>query len=166
MFYPHYKPIESEVVKSVSLFESSSKHVDFSSKSELMTYRIIVSTLVITGRLVSSAFPFCYFSDVFIDQCEFVMEPECIVPLVGLVKASCRVVLVGDYMHMGPIILNKLASKYGLGTSLLERLITRSEFYFSSAFANCKTMTKLLNNYRSHSNILWVPNSLFYENEL
>lgn len=54
--------------------------------------------------------------------------------------------------------------------SLLERLMTTSDDVYKrdilSKEYNNKVMTKLVNNYRSHRDIIEVPKKLFYEDEL
>merc|ERR1712223_1586091 len=59
--------------------------------------------------------------------------------------------------------------KHGLQTSLLERLMSNSDCYKRNPDTNefpSKTITKLLNNFRSHETLLTLPSRLFYENEL
>lgn len=53
--------------------------------------------------------------------------------------------------------------------SLLERLMSQCKIYQKDAETNTYNpdyITKLVNNYRSHKDILHVPNLLFYDNEL
>lgn len=53
-------------------------------------------------------------------------------------------------------------------TSLLERLMTSCNAYSRDPLGSYDSdlLTKLLNNYRSHKNIIEIPNQLFYDNEL
>lgn len=53
-------------------------------------------------------------------------------------------------------------------TSLLERLMTSCNTYSRDPLGSYDSdlLTKLLNNYRSHKNIIEIPNQLFYDNEL
>ena len=57
--------------------------------------------------------------------------------------------------------------------SFLERLMTKSQAYSrkkdagpGEAHYDQRILTKLLQNYRSHPDILKLPNELFYDNEL
>lgn len=53
--------------------------------------------------------------------------------------------------------------------SLLERLMTQCGLYQKDPETleyNSSYITKLVNNYRSHKDILFIPNLLFYDNEL
>ncbi|KAM6981807.1 putative helicase mov-10-B.2 [Tautogolabrus adspersus] len=140
----------------------------FPAKEKLMEYKIMVTTLLTAGRMVSGNIPEGHFTHVFVDEAGHAIETECIVPLAGLLHAkSGQVVLAGDPKQLGPILRSPFAQKYGMGVSLLERLMNDFSVYqkdegeFNNSF-----VTKLLNNYRSHPAILEVPNELFYEKEL
>uniref|UniRef100_A0A673BL11 RNA helicase n=1 Tax=Sphaeramia orbicularis TaxID=375764 RepID=A0A673BL11_9TELE len=140
----------------------------YPAKEKLMEYRIMVTTLLTAGRLVSGNIPIGHFTHVFVDEAGHAVETECIVPLAGLLNPeSGQVVLAGDPKQLGPIIRSPFAQKYGLGVSLLERMMKtiplyqKNEGVFDSRF-----VTKLIRNYRSHPAILKVPNELFYDNEL
>ncbi|XP_056319481.1 putative helicase mov-10-B.1 [Danio aesculapii] len=140
----------------------------FPCKEDLMTYKIVVCTLVTAGRLVSGGFPVGHFSHIFVDEAGHAVEPEIIISVAGLLNAETgQLVLAGDPKQLGPILRSPFAIKYGLGLSLLERLMTQNELYQKgdTGFDN-RYVTKLLQNYRSHPSILKVPNELFYDNEL
>ncbi|XP_060912677.1 putative helicase mov-10-B.2 isoform X2 [Labrus mixtus] len=140
----------------------------FPAKEKLMEYKIMVTTLLTAGRMVSGNIPEGHFTHVFVDEAGHAIETECIVPLAGLLHAkSGQVVLAGDPKQLGPILRSPFAQKYGMGVSLLERLMKdlplyqKEEGVFNNSF-----VTKLLKNYRSHPAILEVPNELFYDGEL
>uniref|UniRef100_A0A3P8S1T5 RNA helicase n=1 Tax=Amphiprion percula TaxID=161767 RepID=A0A3P8S1T5_AMPPE len=140
----------------------------FPAKEELMKYRIMVTTLFTAGRLVTGGIPTGHFTHVFVDEAGHAVEPECVIPLAGLLNAeSGQVVLAGDPKQLGPILRSPFALKFGMGISLLERLMTNFPMYCKEdgVFNNC-FVTKLLCNYRSHPAILKVPNELFYDGEL
>ncbi|KAK7884271.1 hypothetical protein WMY93_027394 [Mugilogobius chulae] len=140
----------------------------FPAKEKLMEYKIVVTTLLTAGRLVSGNIPMGHFTHVFVDEAGHAVETECIVPLAGLLNPeSGQVVLAGDPKQLGPIIRSPLALKFGMGLSLLERLMTNFPLYQKNndMFDN-RFVTKLLRNYRSHPAILEIPNELFYEREL
>ena len=94
--------------------------------------------------------------------------------MAGLIDAGhTHVVLGGDPQQLGPIIRSPLASKLGLGISLLERLLPDAQnvphspyYHLPDKLFPLRTITKLLHNYRSHSAILEQPNAMFYKNEL
>ncbi|NXG84323.1 SDE3 helicase, partial [Stercorarius parasiticus] len=147
----------------------------YPSKEHLGRYRILITTLVTAGRLVSANFPPGFFSHVFIDECGHAVEPESVVAIAGLLTAmdqetnpnGGQLVLAGDPQQLGPILRSPLAIEHGLGTSLLERLMLHNPLYKkSSAGYDPQFVTKLLWNYRSHEAILRIPNELFYDSEL
>uniref|UniRef100_A0A8C4R056 RNA helicase n=1 Tax=Eptatretus burgeri TaxID=7764 RepID=A0A8C4R056_EPTBU len=148
----------------------------YPSKNDLMKYNLLVVTLVTAGRLVSADFPPGHFSHVFVDEAAYAIEPECLIPVAGLLKPMSKdnptggqLVLAGDPKQLGPILRSSLAKKHGLEMSLLERLMTSNPLYRrreEEPVYDVKFVTKLLNNYRSHPHILKVPNMMFYDNEL
>nr|XP_046239070.1 putative helicase mov-10-B.1 isoform X2 [Scatophagus argus] len=142
----------------------------FPDKGSLMKYKIIVSTMITAGRLVSGRIPVGHFTHVFLDEAGQAVEPECVIAVAGLLDASeGQLVLAGDPKQLGPILRSPLALQYGLGLSLLERLMTDNILYQKSTDSghfDSRFVTKLLRNYRSHAAILKIPNELFYENEL
>ncbi|XP_072305986.1 putative helicase mov-10-B.2 [Eucyclogobius newberryi] len=141
---------------------------NFPAKEELMEYKIVVTTLITAGRLVSGNIPMGHFTHVFVDEAGHAVETECIVPLAGLLDPETgQVVLAGDPKQLGPIIRSPFALKYGMGLSLLERLMTDFPLYqkTNDTFDN-RFVTKLLRNYRSNPAILDIPNELFYDREL
>ncbi|XP_020627311.1 putative helicase mov-10-B.1 [Orbicella faveolata] len=145
----------------------------YPSKEDLMSkYRIIVTTLVTAGRLVSAKFPRNHFSHIFIDEAGHATEPECIIPVADLLDPNHprggQLVLAGDPKQLGPILRSRTTREYGLETSLLERLMTSCNTYSRDPRGSYDSdlLTKLVNNYRSHKNIIEIPNELFYDNEL
>ncbi|XP_030640613.1 putative helicase mov-10-B.2 [Chanos chanos] len=141
----------------------------FPPKEELMEYKIIVTTVVTAGRLVSGGLPPGHFTHFFVDEAGHAVESEALIGVAGLLDAkSGQLVLAGDPKQLGPVLRSPLAIKYGLGISLLERLMQTNPLYqknSSGEFDN-RYVTKLLQNYRSHRAILEIPNELFYEHEL
>ncbi|XP_056278748.1 putative helicase mov-10-B.2 [Pseudoliparis swirei] len=140
----------------------------FPVKEKLMEYRVMVTTLITAGRLVSGDIPCGHFTHVFVDEAGHAVETECLVPLAGLLDAeSGQVVLAGDPKQLGPILRSPFAVKYSMGVSLLERLMKDISLYRKDeGVFNNRFVTKLLCNYRSHPAILKVPNELFYDEEL
>ncbi|KAA0713974.1 putative helicase mov-10-B.1 [Triplophysa tibetana] len=137
-------------------------------KDELMSYKILVTTLITAGRLVSGGVPVGHFSHIFVDEAGHAVESETLISVAGLLNAGTgQLVLAGDPKQLGPILRSPFAIKYGLGLSLLERLMTQNKLYQKGATGyDNRYVTKLLKNYRSHPSILKVPNELFYDGEL
>lgn len=140
----------------------------FPAREKLMEYKIVVTTLFTAGRLVTGGIPEGHFTHVFVDEAGHAVETECLIPLAGLLDAeSGQVALAGDPKQLGPILRSPFALKYGLGLSLLERMMNDFSLYQKNEDVfNSRFVTKLLRNYRSHPAILKVPNELFYDGEL
>ncbi|NXH52071.1 SDE3 helicase, partial [Rhabdornis inornatus] len=170
----NYRDVPTDIMPCCNWDEDQSSYV-YPSKESLKQYRIIITTLVTAGRLVSANFPPGFFSHVFIDECGRAVEPESVVAIAGLLAPmdqktnlnGGQLVLAGDPKQLGPVLTSPLAIQHGLGTSLLERLMLHNPLYKkSSGGYNPQFITKLLWNYRSHEAILRIPNELFYDNEL
>ncbi|XP_051890987.1 putative helicase MOV-10 isoform X2 [Pristis pectinata] len=164
-------------IKECSNWNESSRSYEFPSKETLMQYRVIASTLITAGRLASAKFPPGHFSHVFIDEAGHAVEPESIIAIAGLLdpmdsetnRDGGQLVLAGDPKQLGPVLRSPIAIKRGLELSLLERLMNTNTLYqknSANGSYNQDFVTKLLRNYRSHPEILKIPNELFYEEEL
>ncbi|NXE92816.1 SDE3 helicase, partial [Menura novaehollandiae] len=169
-----YREVPIDIRPCCNWDDEQSSYV-YPSKEHLGHYRILVTTLVTAGRLVSANFPPGFFSHVFIDECGHAVEPESVVAIAGLLTPmdqetnpnGGQLVLAGDPRQLGPVLTSPLAIQHGLGTSLLERLMLHNPLYKkSSGGYNPQFITKLLWNYRSHKAILRIPNELFYDSEL
>nr|ALD16257.1 Moloney leukemia virus 10-like 1-like protein [Macrostomum lignano] len=132
-------------------------------------HRVLVATCVTTGWLHGLRLRRGHFTHALIDEAGQATEPELLLPIS---LASEQVVLAGDPMQLGPVVQSPWAQKFGLGESLLHRLLESSP-----AYARCPgrypddgydplLVTKLLQNYRSHPGLLQVYSSLFYHSEL
>ncbi|PNF41191.1 hypothetical protein B7P43_G01458 [Cryptotermes secundus] len=151
----------------------------FPDETQLASYRIVVCTLISSGRLLKkrdgSFDPTVHFTHIFIDECGQAMEPETLVPLVGILGTAMKyqpggqVILAGDPLQLGPVCHSNIAEKLCLGISLMERLMNKWKHYSKESEErsyNSKFITKLRRNFRSHALILEVPNKLFYDGEL
>jgi helicase MOV-10 len=120
------------------------------------------------------------------------MEPSALVAIAGLQGPESKpsqVVISGDPKQLGPIVRSPVALAMGLGMlfylqNLLFIILNRNvDFYAGDSFLvrlmdsidlyqksdgryNSDVITKLTYNYRSHPQILKVPNNLFYDGEL
>ena len=93
--------------------------------------------------------------------------------LSDFIHTSCgQIVLAGDPMQLGPVIMSSFASKLGLAESFLVRLLHRVPYQLDpQAFPdnggyNPRVITKLAMNYRSVPELLTLPSSLFYHSYL
>lgn len=78
-----------------------------------------------------------------------------------------KIVLAGDPKQLGAIAKSVVGMKLGYTVSWLERLC-QYQLYSrqSSGHFDRRYITQLIKNYRSHPEILRIPNELFYENTL
>ena len=109
--------------------------------------------------------PESFFTHIFIDECGQAVEPECVIPVAGLLHPEKgQLVLAGDPEQLGPVLRSSVAIQHGFQRSLLERLMKSGKG--DGGVQLRPTVTKLLENYRSHPTILSVPNESFYDDEL
>lgn len=83
-------------------------------------------------------------------------------------KVWSSIVSAGDPMQLEAVTKSKHAKQLGFSTSLMEQLF-KCQLYKRNPLTNTynpRFITQLLKNYRSHPDILKVPNELFYENRL
>ena len=74
--------------------------------------------------------------------------------------------MAGDPWQLGPVVTSRLASQFGLETSLLERLMKMDLYSKGRAGYEGRCITKLVRNFRSHPALLSIPSRLFYGGEL
>ncbi|NXX26329.1 SDE3 helicase, partial [Nicator chloris] len=77
-----YREVPTDILPCCNWDDNQSSYV-YPSKESLRRYRIIITTLVTAGRLVSANFPPGFFSHVFIDECGHAVEPESLVAIAG-----------------------------------------------------------------------------------
>ena len=67
----------------------------------------------VIARLVSLGIPKSHFTHVFIDEAGQGMEPECLVPIAGLLGTDAnnlgQLVLAGDPKQLGPVLRSPVA---------------------------------------------------------
>ncbi|XP_052403443.1 RNA helicase Mov10l1 isoform X3 [Carassius gibelio] len=129
-------------------------------------HRIVVSTCSSAGMFYQIGLRVGHFTHVFVDEAGQATEPEALIPLSLLSETSGQMVLAGDPKQLGPVVKSKLAAVFGLGVSLLERLMGRALYSCGERGYNPLLVTKLVYNYRSHEALLELPSRLFYSGEL
>ncbi|TXG72089.1 hypothetical protein EZV62_000668 [Acer yangbiense] len=128
----------------------------------LIRYRVVISTYMSACLLYAEGLDCGHFTHIFLDEAGQASEPESMVPIACHCQRDTVVVLTGDPMQLGPVIHSREAESYGLGNSYLERLYEFEPYYTG----NENYVTRLVRNYRSHPQILFLPSKLFYEEEL
>ncbi|XP_067308274.1 RNA helicase Mov10l1 isoform X2 [Pseudorasbora parva] len=86
-------------------------------------HRIVVCTCSSAGMFYQIGLRVGHFTHVFVDEAGQATEPETLIPLSLLSETSGQIVLAGDPKQLGPVVKSKLAAVFGLGLSLLERLM-------------------------------------------
>lgn len=98
----------------------------FSCNSKFLKLRrVLIGTCITLGSLLQCDFPDNHFTHVIIDESGQCLETEIMVPISLVDKNQGQVILAGDHMQLGPIVLSHYASTRGLEQSYLERLLLR-----------------------------------------
>uniref|UniRef100_A0A8C7MRY4 RNA helicase n=1 Tax=Oncorhynchus kisutch TaxID=8019 RepID=A0A8C7MRY4_ONCKI len=147
-----------EVLRQYSQAGEDIRHASF--------HRIVVSTCSSAGMFYQIGLRVGHFTHVFLDEVGQATEPEALIPLGLLSERDGQIVLAGDPRQLGPIVKSKLAQAFGLGVSLLERLMANTLYSRENGGYNPVLVTKLVYNYRSHEALLALPSRLFYNGEL
>ncbi|KAM7414935.1 hypothetical protein PAMA_019653 [Pampus argenteus] len=147
-----------EVLRPYSRAGEDIRHASF--------HRIVVSTCSSAGMFYNIGLQVGHFTHVFLDEAGQATEPESLIPISFLSERDGQIVLAGDPCQLGPIVKSKLAATFGLGVSLLERLMANPLYSRQEWGYNPKLVTKLIYNYRSHEALLTLPSKLFYQGEL
>ncbi|XP_040168042.1 putative helicase MOV-10 [Anopheles arabiensis] len=136
--------------------------------------RILVCTVMTSGRLLQLGVDRSMYDYIFIDECGSCRELSALVPIgcVGTDTVNNRlqasVVLAGDPLQLGPVTRMPYLRDTPHNSSLLERLMKRP-VYQKDANNNEYSphmVTKLLDNYRSHESLFRFSNQQFYDAEL
>ncbi|XP_022239290.1 RNA helicase Mov10l1-like isoform X1 [Limulus polyphemus] len=162
-----FQRIEENIPEEIRIYCKNSNDLDL-----LSHHRIVISTCTTAGNFYSLGLTTSHFTHVFVDEAGQATEPECLVPINLAVLGDGQVILAGDPLQLGPVLRSRYAQLYGLQISLLERFMDRpvysrdEEKFADHGNYDPLIVTKLVNNYRSHSAILSLPSRLFYHNEL
>jgi helicase MOV-10 len=157
--------------------------------SKIMNCQITVATVNMAARLWCTGgnnkksnggdcIPRGYFDVLCVDEAGHATEPEVIAVAATLMNFHednnndnpGQIILAGDPQQLGPIITSNLCKKCKMDQSYMERLIKTCPPYMLESNNNNKyrpeLVTLLVDNYRSHPDILKLPNEMFYRNEL
>lgn len=161
---------ERTVKDEVIITESGLKHK--LQLKHLGRHRITIGTCVSLGTLMQIKFPRNHFTHILIDEAGQLLETEALIPITFINPKCGTVVLAGDPMQLGPVVMSTHALDRGFGTSFLVRLMDgplyksdKTRFPDSDGF-NPRLVTKLRYNYRSIPCILELYSEIFYESSL
>lgn len=154
----------------------SSQYISYPSLKYLYQYRVLVCTLCSAGCLtrarIDDEWNPEHFDYVFIDECASAPEAMCLVPIAGLCTSykeiHAKIILAGDPKQLDAVTRSYKAKRLGYNTSWLEQLCRMNLYSRHSQTGQFNPMyiTQLVKNYRSHPEILSIPNELFYEKKL
>ena len=129
--------------------------------------QVVVATLCTAGKLINlNGMERGHFDLVVLDEAGQALEPEALAPATALLGEGGQLVVAGDPKQLGPVIHHRIASDHGLGCSLLERLMGRPVYQKQGGQYDARVLTKLVQNFRAHADLLELPNRLFYEGDL
>ncbi|CAE7221372.1 unnamed protein product [Rhizoctonia solani] len=131
---------------------------------QLKSYRIVVATCSTAGLLYGLGIDAGTYTHIFIDEAGQGSEPEVMIPILTMAGPKTNIVLSGDPKQLGPVIRSPVARQLGMNVSYLDRLMA-SPAYDEIEMRGI-SVTKLLQNFRSHESIITFPNEEFYRNEL
>ncbi|CAB9509556.1 Putative helicase MOV-10 [Seminavis robusta] len=136
--------------------------------------QIVVTTLSMAARLwcTGNDMKRGHFDVLCVDEAGHATEPEVIAVAATIMnwrgKNPGQLVLAGDPMQLGPVVSSQVCEKFGMQQSFMERLVKTSPAYALNEKDEYPQdlVTLLVSNYRSHPDILKLPNEMFYRNQL
>lgn len=139
-------------------------------KSHIGRHRVTIGTCFCLGALIHLDLPQGHFTHIIIDEAGQATEPEVMLPMTFVDKNHGQIILAGDPMQLGPIVMSSYCSEYGMNESFLCRLLERNPYLkdydaFENGFDN-RLVTKLNDNYRSLEEVITLSNQMFYDGTL
>ncbi|KAJ6581930.1 P-loop containing nucleoside triphosphate hydrolase protein [Mycena capillaripes] len=162
-----YENLPKDLVKFSAVNDNST--FVFPVVEDLRKYRVIVSTCLSGGVPANLGLKRGHFSHIFCDEAGQATEPEIMVAVKSIADESTNIVLAGDNKQLGPIVHSWIAQSLGLNVSYLARIMERELYSLDTQTTmggRGITIVKLLNNFRSHPDILQFSNQQFYNSEL
>lgn len=96
--------------------------------THLKLHRLMIGTCITLGSLMHLDFPANHFTHVIVDESGQCMETEIMIPLSFVDPQHGQIILAGDPMQLGPIVLSHFAQIRGLDQSYLVRLLDRTVY--------------------------------------
>lgn len=141
--------------------------------STLKPYQIVVTTVAMGARLfcLGTGVKRGHFDVIAVDEACHAIEPEVVAVAATMLDSlkGGQLIMAGDPKQLGPIITSDFCKKFGMGQSFMERLVETSPAYAWNEEARSypsSLVTMLVKNYRSHPDIIKLPNEMFYRNQL
>lgn len=138
------------------------------SVQELMSYNVVIATLVNSGRLRSLG-PDVY-DYIFIDECASSAEPFVSIPMSIAMKKNvplkASLILLGDPKQLGQVLRTHHSERYGFSVSMMERVMEMARYKYGYNGYDPRFIVQLTDNFRSHATILRYSNKQFYNSIL
>nr|XP_026497854.1 probable RNA helicase armi [Vanessa tameamea] len=147
-----------------------SKYKDNYQNIQICRHRVTIGTCYCLGMFLQLKLPKGHFTHIIIDEAGQATEPEIMLPMNFTHKENGQIILAGDPMQLGPIILSKYCKENGMDESFLCRLLDRFPYLkdydsFPNGFDD-RLVTMLNENYRSLKEIIKLPSDMFYDGKL
>lgn len=137
-------------------------------QEEFHRFAVVISTLVSSERLMKTGASLHY-DYIFIDECASATEPEALLPFMkfGVKQGAVvsNIVILGDPLQLGPVVISPISKDLGLGVSLMERVMQKKRYQPDPYYDN-NYIVQLLDNYRNHPCIINFSNTNFYDSRL
>ena len=170
--YRFYSPSFSKKLERVNLKLKPCSNLKYNyhiqpSAQEMLSYNVIITTLVNSGRLVRLGS--AHFDFVLIDECASSAEPYVAIPMCNAMKQDekfkASIVLLGDPKQLGQVMRTHHSERFKFNVSIMERVMEMKNYQFRSGY-DPKYIVQLTDNFRSHHCILNFSNKQFYNSIL
>ncbi|XP_067948006.1 probable helicase with zinc finger domain [Watersipora subatra] len=159
LYYKHrWSAAVHPTVKNYTLFDRVSQSFRDPVMSDLQDVRVVIVTLASCYSLLRLQLPKGFFTHIMVDEAAQAKEVDTIIPFT-LAGPNTKIIMAGDHMQMNPDVFSKRAKKYGLASSMFERLTKLYPDTFE-----CKVT--LNENYRSHESLVRFSSRYFYNGML
>ncbi|GBP39971.1 Probable RNA helicase armi [Eumeta japonica] len=134
-------------------------------------YRVVIGTCISLGVLGHLGLPKGHFTHIIVDEAGQATEPEIMIPLSFIDKNNGQIILAGDPLQLGPVVLSNYCKEYGLNESYFQRILQRFPYQkdtdaFQDQGFDRRLVSLLTENYRSLEEVLHMPNNIFYDGQL
>lgn len=96
--------------------------------TQIQLYRIVIGTCNALGTMLQLKMPKNHFTHVVVDEAGQCTEPEIMIPLSRVAEKNGQIILAGDPMQLGPVVLSDLAKERGLDKSYLVRILEQPSY--------------------------------------
>lgn len=147
----------------------AANNFQFPSLEFVYQFRVIVCTVLTAGCFSRvRGFNTAHFGYIFIDEAASIQESVTMAAIAGVCtqknQINGRIVLAGDPKQLDAVAKSHFATNLGYKKSYMERLFHEELYQINDARKdyNSNCIVQLKKNYRSHPEILKIPNELFY----